>query len=307
MRFQTVLFTIIFVVVGIALLVHGIPHLRLAGGHFSFSLFLSAVSVYAVWQISYAPYVSDYSRYLPADRTKYAFIYTYLGTNIGTFLPMFVGAAVAALYPALGTVAGVDKLLGSAFTMIVGISIIAPNAFNFYGGVITIITTASNVKEFRSTRKIRIVLSVLFGGLIYWGAVVGSGKFFTNLTNVLLLMLYFLIPWTAINLTDFYLIRRGRYRTEDFFLKNGPYGRWAWPGLVIYCIAFVVELPFMHTTLYEGPIAKAFGGADITWLVGVAVSVPLYFLLERHRLQKLPTQVADAVLEGAAASSPLDA
>ncbi|MFE1728413.1 cytosine permease, partial [Acinetobacter baumannii] len=42
----------------------------LAVRHFSWSSFLLAVSLSASWQISFGPYVADYSRYLPTKTSS---------------------------------------------------------------------------------------------------------------------------------------------------------------------------------------------------------------------------------------------
>ena len=45
----------------------------------------------ALWQIAFAPYVSDYSRYLPADvGVRATFTATYLGCTLGSILPFIV-------------------------------------------------------------------------------------------------------------------------------------------------------------------------------------------------------------------------
>ena len=62
----------------------GVAHLAGAGGSFNWAGFLGMASVVGVWQLSYAPYVSDYSRYLPSSTsTRAAFWYTYGGTVLG--------------------------------------------------------------------------------------------------------------------------------------------------------------------------------------------------------------------------------
>jgi nucleobase:cation symporter-1, NCS1 family len=47
------------------LVVHGLPANFLAQGTFNWVGFMGTVSVSALWQLAYAPYVSDYSRYMP--------------------------------------------------------------------------------------------------------------------------------------------------------------------------------------------------------------------------------------------------
>jgi NCS1 family nucleobase:cation symporter-1 len=42
----------------------------------------------------------------------------------------------------------------------------------------------------------------------------------------------------------------------------------------------------MNTVLYEGPVARALGGADIAWMVGVLVAGGLYIGLLGKRLGK---------------------
>ena len=40
------------------------------------------------------------------------------------------------------------------------------------------------------------------------------------------------IPWSAVNLADYFLVRRGRYDVASFFIPDSAYGTYAWPGLV---------------------------------------------------------------------------
>ena len=42
--------------------------------------------------------------------------------------------------------------------------------------------------------------------------------------NSLTLMLYLLVPWTALNLVDFFFVRRGHYAITDIFRPDGVYG-----------------------------------------------------------------------------------
>ncbi len=43
-----------------------------------------------------------------------------------------------------------------------------------------------------------------------------------------------------------------------------------------------MQAPFLATDLYKGPIAKALGGVDISWLVGLAVVGPVYYFAARR-------------------------
>jgi purine-cytosine permease-like protein len=90
-----------------------------------------------------------------------------------------------------------------------------------------------------------------------------------------------MIPWTAVNLVDFFLVRKGNYAIKEIFKPNGMYHRWGWRGLVAYWAGFAVMIPFMSTTLYTGVVAHSLGGGDISPFIGFPVAAILYWILCR--------------------------
>ncbi|MNR49253.1 hypothetical protein D3C85_1686040 [compost metagenome] len=50
-----------------------------------------------------------------------------------------------------------------------------------------------------------------------------------------------------------------------------------------YFIGILVQLPFANTSLYVGPYANFIEGVDLSWLVGLAVTCPLYYCLATRR------------------------
>src|SRR5207237_350773 len=113
--------------------------------------------------------------------------------------------------------------------------------------------------------------TILVGSVVASNAIaLGSSSNFVNrFGDLLSLLLYLFTPWTAINLVDFYLVRRGHYSIREIFNPSGMYGRWNWRGLIAYVVGFVVMIPFFSSGLYTGPVARALGGADIAMLVGL--------------------------------------
>lgn len=288
LQYETWFYIAFFVFLSIIFLAHGVPSANLAHGHFSVGTFLLTVSIVAVWQISYAPYVSDYSRYLPPKAAKGTFWITYWGTTLSSIWLMILGAGIQSLAPSASSmmplVAGLGGHTGGLImTFLLGIGLIAPNSTNVYGGAITTLSVASNVREFTSTPRLRVWVCVIVAAISVLVSTVGAGNFLTNLENYMTILLYFLIPWTAINLTDFYLIHRGRYETSDFFRRDGAFGRFGVVALSVYIVGFLVEIPFMNTIVYAGPVSKLMGGADISWVVGLAVSFALYYTIQRSR------------------------
>jgi NCS1 family nucleobase:cation symporter-1 len=45
-------------------------------------------------------------------------------------------------------------------------------------------------------------------------------------------------------------------------------------------------VPFLATDVYTGPIARACGGIDVSWLVAIAVVSPLYYGLASKRASR---------------------
>ncbi len=64
-------------------------------------------------------------------------------------------------------------------------------------------------------------------------------------------------------------------------------------ALVAFVLAYAAAIPFMHTTLIQGPIAKAWHGADIAYFVNLLMAAVLYGgyrLLSRRRNAGAVTQ-----------------
>ncbi len=245
---------------------------------------LLMISIFAAWQITWAPYVSDYSRYLPqSTKSARTFWFTYLGSAVGACFSMIVGALGAVVAEsqvssnAPAYFAGLFPQVRWLFLIVIVLGVFAANLENLYGAFLTAFTSLSPSGKLLAGAKGRILATTvvaIVGTLI---ALVASSNFLTNLSNFVLFLLYFLIPWTAINLTDYYLIHHGNYDIKEIFDTDGEYGRVKWGALGIYALTIVVELPFMNSSFFEGPIAKALGGGDIAWIVGFLLAGAIYY------------------------------
>jgi NCS1 family nucleobase:cation symporter-1 len=127
----------------------------------------------------------------------------------------------------------------------------------------------------RTARLIATTVVAIIGTVI---AIKASSNFITDLTNFLVFTLYLLVPWTAINLTDYYLVQRGKYDIPELFKVHGKYGTYNWFALVVYVVTVLVEWPFMNNAWIVGAAAKAFGGADIAWIVGFVFAGVVYYI-----------------------------
>jgi NCS1 family nucleobase:cation symporter-1 len=112
-------------------------------------------------------------------------------------------------------------------------------------------------------------------------ALLGYRSFVTNLSNFLGVLLVLFIPWSAVNLADYFLVRRARYDVGAFFLPGGRYGNVSWPGLLAYAIGLAAEWPFVSQPDYTGPLVTTLGGADISWLIGWFAAAAAYLVAMR--------------------------
>ncbi|WP_347108912.1 cytosine permease [Paenarthrobacter sp. S56] len=277
---------------GWILVVHGLPANFLEQGDFNWVGFMGTISVSALWQLAYAPYVSDYSRYMPQGTgSAPAFWASYSGCVLGTLFPMILGALVGTLAMAMSSgdveiVGSLGALLQPWTLIIVGIfclGVAASNAMNLYCGVLCALTIGQTFRPTWLPRaKTRSVAAVVLFVLAVSIALFARDNFIVFYTNFLSFLMYVLVPWTAINLVDYYLLRHGDYRVDDFFKRDGGvYGRFNWVAIGSYIAGALIQVPFSATAVYTGPMADALGGVDISWIVGLVVVAPLYYLAAR--------------------------
>lgn len=248
--------------------------------------FLTEFAAAMSYQLTWSIYVSDYSRYLPRDvGVRASFWWTYLGAFVGGAWMMLVGTIAAAVAPRLSVAAAMRTaadLVSAGFGKVLLLSglagLITISALNFYGASLTLLSVADSVRPLRRTVADRMAaLGVaLLGSTML--ALHSSGSFAARFDDLLTVLLYLFTPWTAINLVDFYVVRRGRYSIREIFNPSGMYGRWNWRGLIAYLVGFLSMVPFFSTGLYTGPVARALGGADVSVFVGLPVSALLYWV-----------------------------
>jgi NCS1 family nucleobase:cation symporter-1 len=273
--------------------VHGLPADFLTRNAVSTTGLMGTISVAALWQISYAPYVSDYTRYMPADTgAAPAFWASYWGCTLGSLLPMILGAMVGLAAPkdALvhgGLVHGLALLTAGIAPLVLivfSVGIASSNALNLYCGALSTLTFGQTLfPAWSPGPKARAVAASVLCGLALAGAILSKDSFLVNYEAFILLLLYVLVPWTAINLVDYYLLKHGQYDVAAFFRHDGGiYGRVNWAAVICYLLGILVQLPFETSALYTGPIARALGGIDLSWIVGLVVTSPAYYWLAKR-------------------------
>ncbi|MFE7353146.1 purine-cytosine permease family protein [Streptomyces sp. NPDC057543] len=263
---------------------------------FGAATFLLAISLGAGWQLTYGPYVADYSRYLPRDTPeRTTFHCTLWGSVAGSQLSMTLGVLLASI-PAsqgggfldnqvgfLGTLAG-GGFIAVLIYLVVLVGKLTVNCLNAYGGFMSALTTVS---AFTNARRIsQAARGAYIGGFIAASmliAILASHDFLSNFKNFVLTLLMVFTPWSAINLVDYYLVSKEKVDIPALYDPSARYGRWNFIALTSYGIGIVAQIPFLAQSLYTGPVTKALGGADISWIVGLLLTAALYYGWIRKR------------------------
>ncbi|MEV6343085.1 cytosine permease [Actinoplanes sp. NPDC051851] len=271
-----------------ALGVDGLPAGAASSGGFSWLGFMGTLSLAALWQIAYAPYVSDYTRYMPRDTgVRPAFWATWSGSVLGSVFPMILGALVGLAFPDDDSITGLGALthgIGTLVIAVFGVGIAVTNGMNLYCGALSAITVGQTLfPRWQPGAMARTGISVvLFAGALVMG-LAGKDDFLVNFTNFMLLLFCVLIPWTAINLIDYYFLKHGEYDLASLFDRDGGvYGRVNPIAVACYVLGIGVQIPFLSTALYTGPVASSIDGVDISWIVGLLVICPLYYVLMKR-------------------------
>ncbi len=224
--------------------------------------------------ISWAPYASDFSRYLPRTTSRpRMFWYSLLGMVLSFAWVQALGLWGAEQFTDQ-TAAGVHGLLGGGVLGAFGLLAIAAaavcsNAMNDYSG-----SLALQAAGIRVPRPVAAAAAAVLGFLlVLWMHAADTTLRFQNL---LLFVGYWIPGFVGIVLVDARLRAKARRGAPiDVEAEFGRPQPW-WPACVAFVAAFAAAVPFMDTTLFVGPVAAALHGADFAYYVAFLVSMAVY-------------------------------
>ena len=145
----------LWVVLTCGVLFGGVTGTAAATGGFTFVAFLVQFSVAASYNITYAPYVSDYSRYLPRNTKPSAIIASvFLGASASPAWLIPLGAWMATYLGASDALAGINQTgndtfsyLGSVLAVVSTLVLVATMGLNAYSGMLTVVTGLDSLKS----------------------------------------------------------------------------------------------------------------------------------------------------------------
>ena len=262
----------------------GIARTDAVSGADQLGSFILYSTIIASFVLAWALYASDYTRYLaPSTPSSRVFWWTVLGLTLSAGWVEVLGLLVADKATAGGAVDTINTILtGSplaALAMLaIGIATVAVNAMNDYTGSLSL-----QAAGIRLPRVVSAILVAALGfGVTLW---LNAGDLVGKVENILLFLSYWIAPWAAVVLADWWL-RRGHAdvsRLVDFgALKSGTL------ALAAAIIGFVVSLPFQQSSLGED-LRKSTGlpinaisddvlhFADLAYVVGFVVAFAIFW------------------------------
>jgi NCS1 family nucleobase:cation symporter-1 len=234
--------------------------------------FILEVTIALSLSISWASYAADFSRYLPADSSRArVFGFTFAGIVLAYIFVQGIGIAAGDLVSEQ-TADGVRSvmgggILGALALLIIALASIGSGVMNDYSGSLALQTIGVRVRRPISA----VVVTAIAFALILW---LHSGDTASRFENVLLLVSYWIPAFVAVVVIDWRL--RARRRSTINPAEEHTDRADAVAAVVAFVAAYAAAVPFMNTSLYTGPVAEAWHGADVAYFVNFLVAALLY-------------------------------
>jgi NCS1 family nucleobase:cation symporter-1 len=262
--------------------------------------FILYSTIIASFVLAWALYASDYTRYLPASTDgSRVFWWTVLGLTLSAGWIEILGLLVADKATAGGAVDTINTILSgtplAALAMLaIGIGTVAVNAMNDYTGSLSLQAAGLRVPRVVSA----FIVAILGFAVTLW---LNAGDLVGKVENILLFLSYWIAPWAAVVLADWWQ-RRGQADTNSLvsfsMLPSGVL------GLVALFVGFLVSLPFQTSTV-GADIATSTGlpintiastylhFADVAYVVGFVVAFAVYAIGSRVGARQSPETPAE--------------
>ena len=255
---------------------------------------LIGVGIILACPIGWANFASDYSRYFPAN-TSWKRIAWWAGS--GQFVALAFCQVIGLLFGvalkgALGDdpVSQLGVLLPTWFFVpllfAIVLSAVAANVPNGYTAALGMLALRAPITRAQALGVIAVFTLIVRIVTLYYG------QFYELYQRFLACLVFWTMPWAAIVTVD-YFMRNGRYDTRDL-MRWGAGEYWyrdgcAWAGILAFVIGTGASVACSYSPVYESPLASLlFGGADLSFEVGLVLPALIYWWLARRRIATPP-------------------
>jgi NCS1 nucleoside transporter family len=257
------------------------------GAHFTMlTLLVTAIGV--GWGISWVTWASDYSRFVRRTTSPSSvYWYSYIGMYVPTVWLAVLGATIASVTQDADPAKMVSAVFGGPAAILVLLLVlhgpIATNILNVYSAALAALSMDIKVS--------RVTLAWIVGLVGYVATIyfVFSPSFAKAFDNWMIGLLLWMSPFAGVVLADYYIKRRGEIDVAELYRapELSAYGDINWGGMIAFLVGLIAGWSVEDglVAALQGPISTGLlGGADLSWLVGMAVAGALYLALGRRRL-----------------------
>lgn len=170
-------------------------------------------------------------------------------------------------------------LIGGLAMVAIALGTVSVNVMNDYTGSLSLLAAGIRIPRPISAA---VVATLAF----FLTLILNSGNLASSFENYLLFLSYWVAPWAAVVLVDWWSRRGSVDRERLLNLRLLPSGV---PALIAFVVGFTASVPLMSTALFTGPISSGvLHFADIAYLVGFVVAAIVYWVLTRMMREAAP-------------------
>ncbi|HEX5609787.1 MAG TPA: cytosine permease [Solirubrobacterales bacterium] len=233
------------------------------------------------WAITWLVYAADYSRFVIPRVSDRKVMWA---AGLGMFVPTVWLAALGAAVASAGGGSDPSDLVISTFgvmalpvLLLILHGPIATNILNFYSCSLAALTIGMKVARW----KISLAAGVIASAVLV--VFVESGEFASTFDQWLVSLVVWISPWAAICAVEFFIVRGGKLDPAQMYEEETRerFGDVNWRALISLALGVAAgwAWEFGLVTAMQGPVAKAFGNTDLSWLTGALVAAGSYWLL----------------------------
>ncbi|MEM0130249.1 MAG: cytosine permease [Thermoplasmatales archaeon] len=245
--------------------------------------FFGMVAFTYSYLMSWGPYASDYSRYLPSNSSmKTTFISTFSGSFLSVTFVEIVALIISFSTLSSSSIQSLKTVSGYLYPLsmlTIALGGIAANVLNLYSASLSGLVGGIKMRRTAFVGIIAVtggVLSILF----YRG-------FYQFFESFLLVLDYWISPWIAVLVMDFLVLKQRRLSFSSAVKAR---------GIIAYAAGLLSSIPFMDVSIgpysHAFPISSVLGGIDISYFVSFGVASLVYLAMAKAGRMKNVT-IAD--------------
>jgi NCS1 nucleoside transporter family len=235
------------------------------------------------WGVSWLPYSADYSRFVKTGTSGRK---VFWATALGMYIPTVWLAALGACLASAGNSGDPSQLVIASFgamalpvLLLIMHGPIATNILNLYSCSLAALSVGIRVARWKLT---------MFSGVVASAVLVlfmQSESFAHAFDNWMTSILVWISPWAGVMLVEFFVLRRGHIDVAELYREEGSAGGVKGRALFSLGMGILAGWSWQYglVPIMQGPLARAFGNTDFSWLSGMLVAGGLHYALSRHR------------------------